>query len=171
MRLIVMMLDMLHVHCLRNLGHLINPPSPLQNVGVILLNSLDVALEVSMVNRVESHNGRPEAEIGLGQGVSNKVIGLGKDVFDTIEGFEERVDIVLVGGLSGGKTGLVDAVVDGVVDPFVDGVDLSLEVGGVVVDAGLGGDEFVECGVQHPDNLTALVVDYRHTCTTKLNIG
>lgn len=171
MRLIIMFLDMLHVHRLRHLGHLINPPSPLQDVGVILLNSLDVTLEMSMVNWVESHNGRPETEIGFGQSVSNKVVGLGKDVLDTIEGFEERIDVVLVGGLGGCEAGLVDAVVDGVIDPFVDGVDLSLEVGRVVVDTGLGGDQFVECSVQHSDDLTALVVDYHHACTIKMSMG
>jgi hypothetical protein len=35
-----------------------------------------------------------------------------------------------------------------------------LEAGWVVVDSGLRGDQLVESGVQHADDLTALVVDY-----------
>lgn len=154
-----MLLDMLHVHRLGNLGHLVDPTGPLQNVRVILLDPLDVTLEVSVIHGVETHNGRPETQIGLCQRVTDEVVGFRKDLLDPVERFEEWVDIVIVRGLSGRETGLVDAVVDGVVDPFIDSVDLGLKGWGVVVDASLGGNQLVKRSVQHPDNLTALVVD------------
>jgi hypothetical protein len=59
-----------------------------------------------------------------------------------------------------GEAALVDAVVDGVVDQLVGLVDGGPEVGRVEVQPGVPGDA-VELGVEHPDDLGALVVHHR----------
>jgi len=78
-----------------------------------------------------------------------------------VEGVEESDDVALVGGLGGGEAALVDAVVDQVVLPLVGGVDvgaqgLRVEVHGAVF---LVGDNIVELGAEHAEDLAALVVD------------
>ena len=59
-----------------------------------------------------------------------------------------------------GESALVDAIVDGVVDQFIDLVDGGPEVRRVEVQPGVPGD-VVELGVEHPDDLGALVVHHR----------
>jgi hypothetical protein len=58
-----------------------------------------------------------------------------------------------------GEAALVDAVVDGVVDQLVGLVDGGPEVGWIEVQPGVPGD-VVELGVEHPDDLGALVVHH-----------
>jgi hypothetical protein len=59
-----------------------------------------------------------------------------------------------------GEAALVDVVVDGVVDQLIGLVDGGPKVGRVEVQPGVPGDA-IELGVEHPNDLGALVVHHR----------
>ena len=122
----------------------------------------DVALEVLHVDGVEADDGGVEAHICFGDLLS-KVIRLRmlrQVLLRARQRLEKRVHGGLVGVLGGGETGLVDAVVDVVVGPFVRRVDLLLQRLGVQIHVLVFlGQEAIEFGIEHADDLTGLVAD------------
>ena len=131
---------------------------------VVVPDHLQVALEQRMIGDVEAGQGGVEPDVGLGDVVAEQVRGLarGEVGLEAVEAGEEGVHVGVVGGLGGGEAALVDAVVDGVVDPGVHGVDVGAVRFGEEGSCGFAqprGDEGVEGGVEHADDLGGLVVD------------
>lgn len=62
--------------------------------------------------------------------------------------------------LCSGKSSLVDAIVYVLIDPLVGGIDLGTAGLGIEIQLGIGG-KLVELGIEHPDNLSALIVHDR----------
>lgn len=151
-RRVVVVLDVVHVDRLGDLGQLVDAASVLQDVGVVLLDALDVALEVSVVDWIEANDGGPQADICLSQSVTDKIVRLAQDLLNAVQGIEQGVHVVLVRGLSGGKARLVYAVIDRVVDPLVDGIDLAAQLLGIEIEASLLGNQLVEGSVEHSDH-------------------
>lgn len=167
MRLRVVLLDVLE---LRRVAERVLVPvqlaHPAVQVRVPGADVAQVALEVLHVHGIEAHDGRVQPDVGLGQAgaevvrtppfaVVQRQVGLG-----AVEGPEEGGDGFLVGRGGGGEAGLVDAVVDLVVGPFVSSVDFGAEGLRVEVDGGVvRGEEAVEGGVEHAEDLRGLVGD------------
>src|SRR4051812_8555360 len=49
------------------LGHLIDLPRPAQDIGEVIRYSSPCTLEVGVINRIKSDDGRPQADIRLGE--------------------------------------------------------------------------------------------------------
>ena len=91
-------------------------------VGVVD-DARSVALEVTMIDRVEANQGDPQAPVGLRQTGTDQITVRGKLPFENVEGVEERADRFVISRLSLGEACAVNAVVDGVVNARVYRVD------------------------------------------------
>ena len=165
MTLRIMLLDMFKLRRLPKSRHIpIQIPQPLVNRRIPTSYISHITLEMLNVHRIEPHDGGVQADVGFGD-VFSEVVGLGifgEMFFNAVEGVEEWVHGGFVGGLSGGKPGFVDAVVDVVVGPVVGCFNFRLEVLGKKVDIFVFlGNDVVELGVKHADDLARLDVDDR----------
>lgn len=109
-------------------------------VRIIVPDHLQVALEYRMIGNVKAYQCSEQAYVGFGQMRPEEEgsFALGEDVFDPVEGFEQRDDVLVIRFLCRCKPGLieqsfyardfrtlviytdlVDSVVDVVVHPFV----------------------------------------------------
>ena len=138
-----MALNMFEIRRLAKRGNVpVEVAQPLVQGWVTRADVADVGLEVLDVDGVEADDGGVEADVGFCDGLAVVVLGargvLAAEVgFGAVEGGEERVEGLLVGGLRGGEAGLVDAVVDVVVGPVVGGFDVLLQILGEEVDFGV----------------------------------
>lgn len=62
-----------------------------------------ITFEVAMIDNVETHECRPEAPIGFGQGVACQITVGREDAFEPIEAVEQRAYGFFIRGLAGGK--------------------------------------------------------------------
>lgn len=139
-------------------------PQPFVQIRIPGPDILDVALEMLHVHGVEAHDGRVQPYIGLGDLVAEVegARGFCEVCLGAIEAREQFAHVVLVCLLGGGEARLVHAVVDVVVRPGVCLVDFVAEPLRVQVDVAVGrlelfGQQVVELGVQHTDDLGGLV--------------
>ena len=142
----------------------IQSPEPLMQVGIVIANHLQVALEQRIVRYIKASDSWIGPDIGFRDMVTEQEFGFlsSKMRFQTVKRFEQCVDIDVVRLLFRRKTGLVDAVVDFVVHPFIQGLDLLFLVGGEKRLSGLSKmrrEERVESGVEHTYDLRRFVVD------------
>src|SRR3546814_5501759 len=117
---VVVVLDVMQVHRVGDTGHLVELAGVAPQVGVVD-ETLPVALEVAVVDRIEAHQRGEQAPVGFGHPVAQQVALAREALLQVVERREERVVGFLVGLLRGGEAGFVDAVVDAPVDRLVDG--------------------------------------------------
>lgn len=161
--LVVALLDKVHVDRHGHAGQLVDAARPPEDVGIVLLDTLDVALEVCVVDGVEADDASPRADVGLGQGVTDQVVVLGQCGLDLVQGVEQRWDVLVIGFLRGREADLVDTVVDRVIDPLVHLIDLGAEGLRVKVAGGvLGCDKVVDCDERKEIELDTKVVKSGH---------
>lgn len=165
MTLRIMLLDMLKLCRLPKRRHIpIQIPQPLVDRRISTPYISHITLKMLHVYRVEPYDRGVQADVGFGD-MFSEVVGIGifgEMFFDAVEGTEEWVHGIFVGGLRGGEAGFVDAVVDVVVGPVVGCFNFRLEVLREKVDLFvLLGNNVVEFGVKHADDLAGLDVDAR----------
>ena len=165
MTLRIMLLDMLKLRRLPKSRHIpIQIPQPLVNRRIPASYISHITLEMLHVYRIEPYDRGVQADVGFGD-MFSKVVGIGifgEMFFDAVEGAEEWVHGSFVGGLRSGEAGFVDAVVDVIVGPVVGCFNFRLEVLGEKVDVFvLLGNDIIEFGVKHADDLAGLDVDDR----------
>lgn len=136
--------------------------NPAMDVGIARPDVAKIGLEMLDVDGIESDDGGEESDIGFGD-VGAKVKGTrrrGQVGFDAVKRFEQLSHVLLVCFLGGCKAGFVDAVVDVVIYPGIGFVDLGLQVFGEQNDVAVfGGDDVVEFGVEHANDLGGFVRD------------
>lgn len=138
---------------------------PLVDVGVLVADHPDVALEVLHVDGVEPDDGGEQPHVGFSESVTSKVllpvgVAIIENGFNPVQVLKHIGTLLVVHLLSGGEPGLVHPIVDVVVDPAVELVDLLLQVLGVQVDLLVFVvDQVVESGVENTDDFQRLVVD------------
>ena len=113
---------------------------------------------------IEADDGDVESNVSLRDllpvVIGTLALGILQVLLSPIEGLEELDHVLLVGFLRRGEAGLVDAVVDEVVRPLVCLVNLLTQGFRVELDvAVLFIDEVIKLGVEHADDLAALVAD------------
>ena len=177
------MLDVLKVRRLRESRVVVvEILHPFVEVGIVVSNGSDIALEVLMVNWVESNDSGKKSNVRLGQFPANQVLFALEHLLESIQRLEQRSDRRLVCSRLRSEprsicestrssisfplvvmmNRLTHTVIDGIVDPLVRSVDLSLEISGVEVDLReFGGEEGVEARVEHSDDVGRLVGDDR----------
>ena len=145
-------------------------PQPPAQPWIVVTDHLQVALEDVDIGHVESDHRGIKANVRLGDVLAKevrRVTRLAQVLLQPVQRFEKREEVCFVHFLRRGKADLVDAVVDRVVNPLVHLVNLLTQVFGTEAAAGLGrlaqvlGQQVVEFGVEHADDLAALVVDDR----------
>lgn len=163
MTLRIMLLDMLKLRrTAKGLFVPIQPPQPGMQCRIPGADIPDIALEMLLVHGVEAHDRHIQAHIRLCDIIAEVVgAGGGGQMFlRAVEGFKEASDGGFVDGLVAADAAFVDAVVDVVVGPLVCFFDLCAEgfreeIHGCVG----GGEEGVEFGVHHADDLAGFIVD------------
>lgn len=83
---------------------------PAINFGVVVSNGAEVALEMTVVNRVESDNCSIQTDIGLGQTVSDEVVLPFDQLLKAVQRLEQRSDGSLVRFLRSGKPRLIHTI-------------------------------------------------------------
>lgn len=127
----------------------IEVPLPPVQVGEIVPDRAEVALEVVVVDGIETNDGRERADIDFGELIADEVVFALEHLFESLQALEQGVNGVFVSLRLAGETALVHAVVDRVVDPCVGLVNLFAKRLGVKIDLGqLFGDVVVELGVE-----------------------
>src|SRR5690606_179784 len=120
--LVIVVLDVVHVHGAGNAGKLEQLTRECPYVGVVD-DAATVAFEVAVIDLVETHQRGEEPDVGFGQPLAHQVALLPKPRFQPVQRVEHGGHGFVVGGLAGGKAGLVYAVVDVVVHARVHRVD------------------------------------------------
>lgn len=167
MRLGVVLLDMVEVGGFSKARNLpVQQPHPIVNVGVIMSDHLQIALEMLVVHRIKSDDGSVKSDISFGKMVTKQELVFrgrfifSKQLFNLVKVGEHIGDFLIVNFLFGGESGLVDPIVDIVINPAVDFVDFLSQ--GFRVDVYFGvvtGEKLIEFGVQDSDDFTRFVVD------------
>src|SRR5215204_3239375 len=155
---IVMLLYVVHVHRLRHTRLLIEISQISPQVRIVH-DAPQVALEVSMVNGVEAHQGGKQAPVGLRHAVAAQVAPPSENILPIIQRIEDVGYGIVVHLLLGGEAGAIDAVVDGLVDSVNGLVDLVTQVFGE--ESGISGGKLFELRVEHAHDLARLIVDDR----------
>ena len=158
MAAIVVVADVGKIHRLRNTRHLVDIAQETIKIGVVA-DTAFVALKVGHVDRVETHEGCPQTNIGLGQLATRQIAMLAQNLFQALQRGEHRIDSLIISLLAGGEPGFIDAVIDVVVDPTVQRIDIFAQRGRVVI-AG-GGAQSVKGGIEHADDFSRLITDDR----------
>ena len=165
MTLGIMLLDMLKLRRLPKSRHIpIKIPQPFVNRRIPTSYIFDITLEMLNVNWIKPYNCGVQADVGFGD-VLAKIVGIGvfREVFfHAIKRVEEWVYGGFVRGLSGRESRFVDAIVDVIVGPVVGCFNFGLEILGEKVNLFVFlGNDVVEFGVKHADDLAGLDVDER----------
>ena len=111
-----MLLDMLEVGRILECGVVpVKVPHPLVNMRVPITDGPSIALEVTVIDRVEAHDRRVEPDVRLGESVTNEEGGLScvlrsERGLDAIERGKELIEGGLVGALFRSKPGAVNTV-------------------------------------------------------------
>src|SRR5271166_4697843 len=113
--LVIVPLDVTQVHRRGDAGDLkdiarIGPQIP------VVDHLAHIALEVAVVDGIESHQRGEQPYVRLGKCVVAKEARLRKPLLEPVKRLEQRHHHLLVGGLGYGEACLVDAIVDGIVD-------------------------------------------------------
>ena len=119
---VIMVLDVLHIdgRCYaRLLIKVTNVTGQVRVVG----DPAKVALEVSDINRIKSHQRGEKPPVRLGYPRTRQIAAAGQHIFKQVECLKEGDNGFLIGFLSGGETRLVDTIVQSFIDPRVDLVD------------------------------------------------
>src|SRR3954462_11412915 len=84
----------------------------------LVTDHLDITLKMLDVNRIEANDSREQPDVSFSERFSEEIwsVRLLQDLFETVEGFEELVDSLLICLLSCGKPTLVDSIVDSVLN-------------------------------------------------------
>ena len=88
----------------------IQPSQPLVQIGIIVSNHPDIALEERVVSCIEANQGGVQANISFRDMLAEQVrlmFWRGKVSFKTVKRGKEWMNVVLVSLLSGGKAGFV----------------------------------------------------------------
>ena len=127
------------------------------------------ALEVDVVDRVEAHERREQAPVGLDGRIAEQESALPEPRVHVVERHEHRAHDPLVVRLVAGEARRVYGVVDLLVQPRVERVDRVAVPLGPEVD--VAGREPVERGRVHPQDVGRLVVDDRAGCSCPTEPG
>lgn len=143
----------------------IKTPHPAMEIRISAPDIPQITLEMLNVHGVEPDDGDKQSDIHLGQAFPEPVrSGRGSEMrLGSVQRLEESDDIPLVGLLRGREARFVHPVVDEVILPPIHFVNLPPQILGIQIQRSLLGvvDEVVELGVEHPQDLAALVVDNR----------
>lgn len=157
-----------------SIGHLalipVQFPEPRMYPRIIMPDHTYIALEQRIVSRIEPDQRRIQPDIRVCNVLAEQVWRMSRlahDLLNPIQRIEQRIDILLVRLLRRRKARLVHAVVDRFIHPSIHLVNLRAQRFGIQPAAGLidlapfGRQQRVESGVEHADDLAALVVDNR----------
>ncbi len=114
---------MFEVHCLADARALVQLAQPAGEIRIVF-DAPQVALEVSVVHRIEAHQGGEQADIGLGQVFAGQVAAFAEQAFQVVQLLEQLDEGLLVGVLASGEASTVHAVVDRRIDASVEAFDL-----------------------------------------------
>src|SRR5215208_3404659 len=153
---VVVLLDVVHVDRLCNAWSLIKILQIAPQVRVVH-DTLQVALEVAVVDGVEANERGKEAPVGLRYAVATQVALGGENPFQVVQSIEEFRNGLFVCLLCGSETRAIDAVVDGLVDGVYGRVCLIPQI--LREEMCVCGSKLAELGVEHADDLARLVVD------------
>lgn len=166
------------------------PKAPETMFYLLVSDHLDVAFEMLNVDGVETDDCWEKADICFREFFSEEIWAIGdfQDFFNAVEGFEEGEDVAFVCFLGGCKPGFIHAyivlvcsnlysnsclrtrrrltVIDLIIDPLIDLINLLFNfLLGPIVRCPLRfitvRQQAVKLSIQHPDNLTALIVHDR----------
>jgi len=132
----------------------------------------DIAFKVLHVDGIKADDGDVQADIRFCEFVAQQVLRFGKDIFETVEGFEERIDIILICLLSSCEPAFIDTtltrqrtgipIVNGIIDPIVDLVNLFSEFRRIISHSSLIlRQQLIKLSIKHPNNLTRLIIHNR----------
>src|SRR5690606_41847486 len=99
MAVVVMLLDMLEADRLGNARPLIEFAQITGQVGIIL-DTPDIALEVTVVDRIKPHQRGEQSPIRLGNALPSQVSPLREQAVEPVQGREQRPALLLVDVLS-----------------------------------------------------------------------
>ena len=145
-------------------------PQPPTQPRVVVPDHLQIAHEDVVVGDVEPDQGgvQPDVRFGDVRAEQVRVVPWLPEVcFQAIQRFEERIQVRFIGLLGRCEASLVHAVVNRVVDPLVHLINLPSQplrikpAPGLLLFAQMLGQQGVEFGIEHADDLAALVVHNR----------
>ena len=157
---VVVRLDLIHVAGRGHARCLVEVPQVIEEIGKIR-DPVAVALEVVVVDRIESQERDEQPPVGFGDLVAGQVALAAQPLFQPVQRLEQWPEGGLIGLLGGGETAFVDAVVHRVVDHFVEGIDLAALRLRVEVGDGLRDlvRQAVKGAVQHAQDFPGLIAD------------
>src|SRR5690606_35396684 len=117
---VIVLLDVLQVESAGHARPLVELPQIPREIGVIL-DALQVALEVPMVDCIEADQGSEQTPVRLGQGVEQIPPGC-QTLLQLVQGLEQSLEGLLIGLLAGSKSGAVDPIVDPAIDALIERV-------------------------------------------------
>ena len=151
---VVVVLDVVHVDGFGHALVLVQVTRVRPQVGIVR-NPFQVALEVTHVDRVETHQGGEQPPVGLGQSASEQVAAAGQAVLQPVQRLEQGDNRLFVSRLAGGEPGLVNAIVDVALDARIDLVDLVAQLRGIIIT--VPGADFIKGAVEHANDFGGLV--------------
>src|SRR5690554_2405950 len=126
--------------------------------GRHLTQGVAVALEQPVVSRIEAHQGHEQAQIALGQRLTEEITSpIVKSRFECVELGENLGVGFLVGLLAGSEAGLVNAVVEIAIDVLAQRIDLGGKRLGVEIRPLI--DKLRESAIEHAHNIGRFIVD------------
>src|SRR5690606_13010454 len=153
---VIVLLDVLQVESAGHARPLVELPQIPREIGVIL-DALQVALDVHMVDCIEADQGSEQTPVRLGQGVAQQIPPGCQTLLQLVQGLEQSLEGLLIGLLAGSKSSAVDPIVDPVIDARIERVDLPAQALWIVVTR--PGTEVIEGAVEHADDIGRFIAD------------
>ena len=153
---VVVVLDVGEVHGGCHARPLVQLTQPAMQARIVE-DALLVALEVTVVDRVEADQGGEQAPVCLGQVLAGQVALPAQALFKPVQLAEQVVVGFFVGVLGGREAGPVHAVVHPWVDARVERVDLAMQGLGIQVEGRAG--QAIEGAVEHAQDVRRFVAD------------
>jgi hypothetical protein len=122
-----MLLDVLEINRLFHSIDLKNATTPSMNQGIVMLNPLHIALEMTMINNIKPRNSRKEPNVRFSNRIAlfnQKRSTIAQHGFNSIKSFKDPATTLLIRALLGRESSLVYPVVNQRLDKIVNLVDL-----------------------------------------------
>src|SRR5213594_1552500 len=116
----------------------------------IVLDAADVALEMAIVDEIETQQRRKGAPVGLGDALADEVAALVETLLQGVQPIEYFPHRLIVSLLGLGEAGTVNAVVQMLVDEIVHLIDFIVQPLWIEIEAGVR--PRIEGRVDHPDD-------------------
>ena len=134
---VIVPLDVVEAHGLGDAGHLVEIAQVIPEIRIVD-DAPQVALEVAVVDRVETHQRGEQPPVGFGDLPPDEIALAREPRFELVERGKDGARGFFVGVLRAGEAGAIDAVVDVGVDGRVDAVDLGAQRSRIVVGMHVG---------------------------------